>query len=73
MLAQFQGKFGINTATHGVLTLMPGDEANKGKIKTRHKEVFLQSTVVNAVSVNAFKNAYNRNYVSDMDDRINQS
>ena len=29
----------------------------------------LPATVVNAESVNAFKNAYDRNFVSDMDDR----
>jgi len=29
----------------------------------------LPATVVNAESINAFKNAYDRNYVSDMDDR----
>ena len=58
----------------------PWDEANQGKIKTRHKEVFLQSTCGQRLESSPgdscecrvcqrLQDAYDRNFMSDMDDR----
>ena len=59
----------------------PRDEANQGKIKTRHQEVFLQSTCGQRlesspgdicecrVCQRLQERLYDRNYVRDMDDR----